>query len=79
MAYFFGHDPSESSPTEPAASDAEEQPDLNLNLCISLPSNSPAVANRPSSLEVSNSTSVGGLIIPEILEGRRNDEKKSEQ
>jgi len=38
---FFQQHRSESSPIVPEASDAEEHPDLNLNLCISLPSNSP--------------------------------------
>jgi hypothetical protein len=38
IADFFQHDLSESSPIEPAASKDEEHPDLNLDLCISLPS-----------------------------------------
>nr|QFG01317.1 MYB family transcription factor MYB11 [Larix gmelinii var. olgensis] len=36
----------ESSPIEPAASKDEEHPDLNLDLCISLPSNSSLAENR---------------------------------
>eukprot|EP00253_Pinus_taeda_P029230 PITA_29230 len=49
IADFFGHDRSESSRVEPAVLDAEENADLNLSLCISLPS-TPA-ANGPSSVD----------------------------
>jgi myb proto-oncogene protein len=51
IADFFQRDRSESSPIESAASDLEEHSDLNLNLCISLPSNSPPAANGPSSVD----------------------------
>jgi len=47
---FFQHNRSESSPIVPAAPDAEEDPDLNLNLCISLPSNSSPAANTAQSV-----------------------------
>jgi myb proto-oncogene protein len=54
----------ESSPIKPTASNAEEHPDLNLNLCISLPSNSAPAVNRASSIDRtvdSNSNSSHGL------------------
>eukprot|EP00253_Pinus_taeda_P021395 PITA_21395 len=43
---FFQQDQSESSPIEPAASENEEHGDLNLDLCMSLPSMSPRAENR---------------------------------
>jgi myb proto-oncogene protein len=70
---FFRHDRSESSPIEPAALDAEEHAELNLNLCMSLPSTSAPAANSPSSVDrtaVSNSTSGRGLLTPETMEWR---------
>lgn len=48
---FFQHHRPERSPIESAASDAEEHPDLNLNLCISLPSNSTPAISRTSSVD----------------------------
>eukprot|EP00253_Pinus_taeda_P000766 PITA_00766 len=48
---FFQRDRSESSPVELAASDVEEHSDLNLNLSISLPSNSAPAGNRPSNFD----------------------------
>jgi myb proto-oncogene protein len=51
IADFFQHDRSESSPVEPAASKDEEHSDLNLDLCMSLPSNSALAENRASSVD----------------------------
>jgi hypothetical protein len=51
IADFFQHDRSECLPIEPAASKDEEHPDLNLDLCMSLPSNSSHAENRASSVD----------------------------
>nr|UED89770.1 R2R3-Myb5 transcription factor [Pinus massoniana] len=52
IADFFQYERSESSPMEPATSkDAEEHPDLNLDLCISLPVHSPPATSRASSVD----------------------------
>jgi myb proto-oncogene protein len=50
IADFFQYNRSESSPIEPAGSKDEEHPDLNLDLCISLPSHSTPAASRVSSV-----------------------------
>lgn len=77
IADFFRQDGSESSHIEPATLDAEENADLNLSLCISLPSSSSPAANSPSGIDrtvVSTTTSGLGLLTPEMLEGRPYDE-----
>jgi myb proto-oncogene protein len=51
IADFFQYERSESSPIEPAASKDEEHPDLNLELCISLPVHSAPAASRASSVD----------------------------
>jgi len=51
IADFFQHDRSKSLPIEPAACKDEEHPDLNLDLCISLPSNPSHAENRASSVD----------------------------
>jgi hypothetical protein len=66
---FFQHHRSESSPIERAASDVEEHRDLDLdlNLCISLPSNLSPAANRGSSVHrtvVSYLNSGSGVCYP---------------
>nr|ACN12959.1 R2R3-MYB transcription factor MYB17 [Picea glauca] len=51
IADFFQYELSGCSPIEPAASKDEEHPDINLDLCISLPLHSTTAANKASSVD----------------------------
>lgn len=54
IADFFHYDRLQSSNIEPTASNARERPDLNLDLCMSLPFHSGPIANRTSSEDRNN-------------------------